>query len=159
MQSQRNTISLWSKVQAVTKVQNGDMQIVNFQVDNVNYGVPVEQVREVRDMQAVTPVPGSPPYVQGVTNLRGQVITVVDLRKRLGLASGNGSGEKIMIIDLEKLAVGVVVDSVTEVSTLKASDLERSRDVTASLGDFIIGVGKQEGHLSLILDVTKIVKK
>jgi purine-binding chemotaxis protein CheW len=143
----------------VSKIQNNDLQIVNFQVDNVNYGVPVEQVREVRDMQAVTPVPGSPPYVQGVTNLRGQVITVVDLRKRLGLASGGGVGEKIMIIELDKLACGVVVDSVTEVSTLKAADLERNPEVTSSLGDFIIGVGKQEGHLSLILDVSKIIKK
>jgi purine-binding chemotaxis protein CheW len=102
-------------VQAVATTQNSDLQIVNFQVDNINYGVPVEQVREVRDMQAVTPVPGSPPYVQGVTNLRGQVITVVDLRKRLGLANGQREGEKIMIIELDKLAVGVVVDSVTEV--------------------------------------------
>ena len=66
-------------------IQNGDLQIVNFTVDNVNYGVPVDQVREVRDMQSVTPVPGAPAYVEGVTNLRGQIITVVNLRKRLGL--------------------------------------------------------------------------
>ncbi len=98
---------------------NGELQIVNFTVDNVNYGVPVDQVREVRDMQSVTPVPGAPAYVEGVTNLRGQIITVIDLRKRLGIAGGNGAGEKILIIDLEKSAVGVVVDSVTEVSTIK----------------------------------------
>ena len=62
--------------------QTGDIQIVNFTVDTVDYGVPVEQVREVRDMQSVTPVPGSPIFVEGVTNLRGQIITVMDLRKR-----------------------------------------------------------------------------
>jgi purine-binding chemotaxis protein CheW len=67
-------------------VHSGDFQIVNFTVDNINYGVPVEQVREVRDMQSVTPVPGAPSYVEGVTNLRGQIITVFDLRKRLGLS-------------------------------------------------------------------------
>lgn len=138
--------------------QTGDLQIVNFTVDNVHYGVPVEQVREVRDMQTVTPVPGSPPYVEGVTNLRGQVITVIDLRKRLGLAEGNGTGEKIMIIDLEKLAVGVVVDSVTEVSTIKKEDVETNTDITSTLGDFIVGIGKQDNHLSLILDISKIVK-
>ncbi len=139
------------------KVQTGDLQIVNFTIDNVHYGVPVEQVREVRDMQAVTPVPGSPTYVEGVTNLRGQVITVVDLRKRLGLADGTSVNEKIMILDLEKLPIGIVVDSVTEVSTLKETDIETNKQVTSTLGDYILGIGKQDDHLSLILDISKFV--
>lgn len=140
------------------KQANGELQIVNFTVDDVNYGVPVDQVREVRDMQAVTRVPGAPEYVEGVTNLRGQIITVIDLRKRLGLADGNNSSEKIMIIDLEKSAVGVVVDTVTEVTTIKETDIQRNLEVTAQLGDFILGVGKQSDRLSLILDISKIVK-
>jgi purine-binding chemotaxis protein CheW len=140
------------------KQANGELQIVNFTVDDVNYGVPVDQVREVRDMQAVTRVPGAPDYVEGVTNLRGQIITVIDLRRRLGLADGNSSSEKIMIIDLEKSAVGVVVDTVTEVTTIKEMDIQRNLEVTAQLGDFILGVGKQSDRLSLILDISKIVK-
>ncbi len=143
----------------MAKIQNGDLQIVNFTVDNVNYGVPVDQVREVRDMQSVTPVPGAPAYVEGVTNLRGQIITVVNLRKRLGLANKDCSGDKIMIIDLDKSAVGVVVDSVTEVSTIRDSDVEKNMDVTSALGDFILGVGKQNNNLSVILDISKIVLK
>jgi purine-binding chemotaxis protein CheW len=143
----------------MAKASNGDLQIVNFTVDNVNYGVPVEQVREVRDMQAVTPVPGAPAYVEGVTNLRGQIITVVDLRKRLGLTDGKGAGEKILIIDLDKTAVGVVVDSVTEVTTIKEADVEKNMEVTSALGDFILGVGKQNEHLAVILDISKIVTK
>jgi purine-binding chemotaxis protein CheW len=145
------------EVKAMSKT--GDLQIVNFTVDNVNYGVPVEQVREVRDMQSVTRVPGAPEYVKGVTNLRGQIITVIDLRKRLGLSEGSGVGEKIMIIDLEKSAVGVVVDSVTEVSTIKAKDIQRDMEISAQLSDFMLGVGKQDNHLSLILDISKIVRK
>lgn len=144
----------------MAKMQNGDLQIVNFTVDNVNYGVPVDQVREVRDMQSVTPVPGAPAYVEGVTNLRGQIITVVNLRKRLGLPEKTGIGEKIMIIDLNKsAAVGVVVDSVTEVSTIREVDVEKNMEVTSALGDFILGVGKQNDHLSVILDISKIVQK
>jgi chemotaxis signal transduction protein len=81
----------------MAKTTNGDLQIVNFTVDDVNYGVPVEQVREVRDMQQVTRVPGAPDYVNGVTNLRGQIITVVDLRKRLGLADVHNGSEKISL--------------------------------------------------------------
>jgi purine-binding chemotaxis protein CheW len=137
---------------------NGELQIVNFTVDGVNYGVPVEQVREVRDMQSVTRVPGAPYYVEGVTNLRGQIITVIDLRKRLGLTDGNAANEKIMIIDLEKSAVGVVVDTVTEVTTIKETDIQKNMEITSQLGDFILGVGKQADRLSLILDISKIVK-
>jgi purine-binding chemotaxis protein CheW len=143
----------------LANLAHGELQIVNFTVDNVNYGVPVDQVREVRDMQSVTPVPGAPAYVEGVTNLRGQIITVIDLRRRLGLAEGSGAGEKIMIIDLDKSAVGVVVDTVTEVTTIKETDIQRNMEITSQLGDFILGVGKQADHLSLILDISKIVRK
>ncbi len=146
-------------MKVMAKASGSDLQIVNFTLDSTNYGVPVDQVREVRDMQAVTPVPGAPSYVEGVTNLRGQIITVIDLRKRLGLEKGNVEGEKILIIDLEKTAVGVVVDTVTEVSTIKEADIEKNMNVTSTLGDFVMGVGKQNDHLSVILDITKIVNK
>jgi purine-binding chemotaxis protein CheW len=139
--------------------QTGDIQIVNFNVDTVDYGVPVEQVREVRDMQSVTPVPGSPVFVEGVTNLRGQIITVMDLRKRLGLPQKNGAGEKIIIIDMGKHAVGIIVDSVTEVSTIRDPDIERNSEVTSSLDGSIIGVGKQGNHLTIILDLVKTITK
>jgi len=142
-----------------TVMQTGDIQIVNFTIGEVNYGVPVEQVREVRDMQAVTPVPGSPPFVEGVTNLRGQIITVMDLRRRLGLPEKGSAGEKIIIIDLGKHAIGVVVDSVTEVSTIREHDIERNSEVTSSLDESIIGVGKQSNRLTIILDVAKTIAK
>jgi purine-binding chemotaxis protein CheW len=142
-----------------TVMQNGDMQIVNFTIGEVNYGVPVEQVREVRDMQTVTPIPGSPPFVEGVTNLRGQIITVMDLRKRLGIENKSSSGEKIIIIDLGKHATGVMVDSVTEVSTIRGSDIEKNSQVTTTLDDSILGVGKQGNHLTIILDIAKTIAK
>ena len=142
-----------------TVVQNGDMQIVNFTIGEVNYGVPVEQVREVRDMQTVTPIPGAPLFVEGVTNLRGQIITVMDLRKRLGLTEKRGSGEKIIIIDLGKHAIGVVVDSVTEVSTIRNPDIEKNSEVTSTLDESILGVGKQGNHLVIILDIAKTIAK
>ncbi len=134
----------------------GKVQIVNFTVGDVNYGAPVEQVREVRDVQAVTPVPGAPSYVEGVTNLRGQIITVMDLRKRLSIAK-EGKGEKIIVIEMGKSAVGVVVDTVTEVSTIAEADIEKHMQVTANLTNFIVGVGKQGEKLIVILDLAKIV--
>jgi purine-binding chemotaxis protein CheW len=140
-------------------MQSGDIQIVNFTMDEVSYGVPVEQVREVRDMQAVTPVPGAPNYVEGVTNLRGQIITVMDLRKRLGLMEKDGKGDKIIVIDFDRHAVGVVVDSVTEVSTVRGPDIEREMDSATQMQDSMLGVGKQGDRLTIILDVAKIISK
>jgi purine-binding chemotaxis protein CheW len=135
----------------------GDVQIVNFTVGDVNYGVPVEQVREVRDVQAVTPVPGAPSYIEGVTNLRGQIITVMDLRKRLNLEETEDGGEKIIVIELGKATVGVVVDTVTEVSTIAGADIERHMQVTKKLDDYLVGVGKQGENLIVILDLAKII--
>ncbi|MDG6223408.1 MAG: chemotaxis protein CheW [Candidatus Bathyarchaeota archaeon] len=137
-------------------VTNG-IQIVNFTVGDVNYGAPVEQVREVRDVQAVTPVPGAPSYVEGVTNLRGQIITVMDLRKRLNLEGKESSGEKIIVIEMGKTAVGIVVDSVTEVSTIAEADIERGIQVTKKLEEYVVGVGKQKEKLVVILDLAKII--
>ena len=134
-----------------------DMQIVNFTIGAVNYGVPVEQVREVRDVQVVTPVPGAPSYVDGVTNLRGQIITVMDLRKRLNIDEMEGGGQKIIVIELGKAAVGVVVDSVTEVSTIGGKDIERHVQATKRLEKYVTGVGKQGDKLIVILDLAKII--
>lgn len=134
-----------------------DVQIVNFTVGDVNYGVPVDQVREVRDVQAVTPVPGAPCYVEGVTNLRGQIITVMDLRRRLSLPKKEGGGEKIIVIEMGKIAVGVVVDTVTEVSNIAGVDIEKHMQVTTRLDDYLVGVGKQGEQLIVILDLAKII--
>ena len=136
----------------------GDVQIVNFTVGDVNYGVPVEQVREVRDMQKVTRVPGAPWYVEGVTNLRGQIITVIDLRKRLNLSETTGTGEKIIVVELDKVAVGIIVDSVTEVSTIKSTDIERHMEIATKLDRHMLGVGKQGDKLIVVLDLAKIIK-
>ncbi|MCW4015388.1 MAG: chemotaxis protein CheW [Candidatus Bathyarchaeota archaeon] len=135
----------------------GDVQIVNFTVGDVDYGVPVEQVREVRDFQAVTPVPGAPSYVEGVTNLRGQIITVMDLRKRLNIEEGEGAGEKIIVIEMGKAAVGVMVDTVTEVSTIAEADIERHIQVSKKLENYVVGVAKQGEKLIVVMDLTKII--
>lgn len=137
----------------------GYVQIVNFTVGDVNYGVPVEQVREVRDVQAVTAVPGAPSYVEGVTNLRGQIITVMDLRKRLNIKDDKGGGEKIIVIEMGKAAVGIVVDTVTEVSTIAGEDIEKHIQVTKRLERYVVGVGKQGEKLIVILDLAKIISE
>ena len=140
--------------------KNDSLQIVNFVIGEVNYGVPVEQVREVREMQAVTPVPGAPPYVVGVTNLRGQVITIIDFRKRLGLPpKSGGANEKIIIIEIGEYAVGVVVDEVTDVLTIPWKDIERPMEVATTMTDCVIGIGKMADKLIVILDLARLILK
>jgi purine-binding chemotaxis protein CheW len=136
-----------------------DQQIVNFTIGQVDYGVPVDQVREVRDMQAVTPVPGAPSYVDGVTNLRGQIITVMDLRRRLNIEEIERKDDKIIVIELGKLAVGVVVDTVTEVSTIAGEDIEEQMQATTKFDKYLVGVGKQGEKLVVILNLAKIISE
>ncbi len=135
-----------------------EIQIVNFSVGDVNYGVPVEQVREVRDMQAFTPIPGSDPCITGVTNLRGQIITLMDLRKRLSLPMQEGGSEKIIVIEMKSHAIGVLVDTVTEVSTLGGKDIEQNSELALGFDKYVIGVGKQNSKLVVLLDLIRIVQ-
>lgn len=136
------------------------LKIVNFVIGEINYGVPVEQVKEVRDMQALTPVPGAPPYVLGVTNLRGQIVTIIDFRKRLRLpARKEGEGEKIIIVEMGEQAVGVVVDTVTDVLTIPWKDIERKIKVATTLTESLIGIGKIADRLIIILDLAKLISK
>lgn len=138
--------------------KTADLQVVNFMVGSVSYGVPVEQVREVREMQSVTPIPGAPIFIEGVTNLRGQVITVLNLQKRLNLPFNVGGGGKIVIVDTGKGSTGVMVDSVAEVSTIAGVDLEKDLEVATANSEFIIGVGKQAERLVVVLNLAEIIK-
>lgn len=137
---------------------NCSMQIVNFTVGSTDYGVPVEQVREVREIQPVTPIPGTPDYIEGVTNLRGQVVTILNLKKRLGLPNEVDGNSKIVIIETDRLAAGIMVDSVSDVSSIADSDIENQLSVSLTNSDYIIGVGKQAGKLVIILNLAKIIK-
>jgi purine-binding chemotaxis protein CheW len=83
----------------------------------------------------------------------------MDLRKRLNLPDKRDANEKIIIIDLGKHAIGVVVDSVTEVSTIRGPDIEKNSQVTSTLDESILGVGKQGNHLTIILDIAKTIAK
>lgn len=135
-----------------------DQQIVNFTVSGVNYGVPVDQVREVRDVQSVIPVPGSPDFVMGISNLRGQLISVMDLQKRLNLDETDGGGGKIIIVEMEDHSVGIIVDTVTDVSLIPGADIEGNLEFTTEYESYVIGVGKQNENLVVILNLTNVIR-
>ncbi|MCW4003135.1 MAG: chemotaxis protein CheW [Candidatus Bathyarchaeota archaeon] len=137
-----------------------EIQMLTFTLDNVMYGVNVNQVREVKNFEGVTPVPYAPIYVKGVTNLRGEVIPVIDLRKRFGIAEDNGQGTNIMIIVQDKHPVGIMVDSVMEVLTLPKSDIEANPDsLIIDRSEAVTGVAKHEKDLIILLDLLKVISK
>jgi purine-binding chemotaxis protein CheW len=143
------------------KTSREETQMLTFALDNVSYGVNVHQVREVKNFEGVTPVPYAPEYVKGVTNLRGEVIPVIDLRKRFGMTARNGSEDNgIMIIVQDKHPIGVMVDSVMEVLTLPKKDIESNPgSLIADKSQAVIGVAKHEKDLIIILDLLKVVTK
>jgi purine-binding chemotaxis protein CheW len=140
-------------------VAREEIKLLTFSLDNVFYGVNVNQVREVKNFEGAIPVPYAPHYVKGVTNLRGEVIPVIDLRKRIGL---NDKKEKedtsIMMIVQDKQPIGVTVDSVIEVLTLQKKDIETSpQNLIGDRSDGVIGIAKHDKDLIVLLDIIKIL--
>jgi len=139
-------------------VASDNMQVLLFTLDDVYYGVDVHQIREIREVQKITPVPYAPFYFEGVTNLRGEVIPVLNLRKRFGIDSDGKN--KTMVIVQGKNAIGVTVDSVMEVMEIQKEDVETTPDIlTTADSDCVLGVAKRDNDLIILLDLLKVVSK
>lgn len=136
-----------------------EIKLLTFAIDNVFYGVDVTQIREVKNYEGATPVPYAPHYVKGVANLRGEVIPVIDLRKRMGLNDKQGTQDNsIMIITQDKHPTGVIVDQVIEVLTLQKRDIEtNTHSLITEQSDGIIGVAKHGNDLIILLDMLKVL--
>jgi purine-binding chemotaxis protein CheW len=143
------------------KTSREEMQMLTFTLDNVYYGVNVHQVREVKNFEGVTPVPYAPAYVKGVTNLRGEVLPVIDLRKRFGITEQKEhESTGIMIIVQDKHPIGVMVDSVMEVLTLPKEDIETNPDsLIVDKNESVLGVAKHDKDLIILLDLMKVVSR
>ncbi|NOZ52271.1 MAG: chemotaxis protein CheW [Gammaproteobacteria bacterium] len=142
--------------------QNQDNPIlrwVTFRLENEKYGINVMQVQEVLRVTEIAPVPGAPSYVLGIINLRGNVVTVIDTRKRFGLmVKEMGESTRIVIIESDEQVVGILVDSVAEVVDLRASEIETAPNVgTEDSAKFIQGVASQQGELLIIVDLNKLL--
>jgi purine-binding chemotaxis protein CheW len=141
-------------------VAREEFKMLTFSLDNVFYGVDVNQVREVKNFEGATPVPCAPYYVKGVTNLRGEVIPVIDLRKRIGLNNKKEDKPGIMVIVQDKHPIGVIVDSVIEVLTLQKKDIETGPEsLITDRADGVIGIAKHDKDLIVLLDIIKILSK
>jgi purine-binding chemotaxis protein CheW len=136
-----------------------EMQLVVFDLASEHYGVDISDVREIMRMQSVTRVPGAMAYVEGVINLRGKVLPVLDLRKRLGMKVAEQTDEsRIVVIDIADGEVGVIVDAVTEVLRIPSSSIEPpSAMITQGTADYLRGIAKLPNRLIILLDVNKLL--
>jgi len=134
-------------------------QYVVFQLEDELYGVDILQVRGIEKMLPLTRVPNAPSFVKGVCNLRGSVIPVIDLKKRLGLQPNrDDSNAKIIIVNVGKQTVGMTIDAAADVVSLDSGDVEPSPSLSSGIdAEFISGVAKINNRLLIILDMERIL--
>jgi purine-binding chemotaxis protein CheW len=135
------------------------LQYVTFRLDNETYGINVMQIQEVLRYTEIAPVPGAPDYVLGIINLRGNVVTVIDTRKRFGLLESEVSDHtRIVVIEVAGQVVGILVDSVAEVVYLRQSEIETAPNVgNEESARFIQGVCNKGGELIILVEFEKML--
>ena len=145
----------------LSTVEQGQMQYVTFSLENEAYGINVMQVQEVLRETEVSPVPGAPYFVIGIINLRGNVVSVIDARRRFGLPDREDTDlTRIVVIEIQQQIVGILVDSVAEVVDIEASEIETAPNVgNEDTSRYIDGVVSRDNKLLILLDLNKLLSK
>jgi purine-binding chemotaxis protein CheW len=134
------------------------LQLVTFQLGEEEFAIDILSVQEIIRMMQITRVPQSPPEVEGVVNLRGQITPVVDLRKRFGMESlAHGADARIIVVEVQGRVLGFVVDQVNEVLRIDRSIVDPAPTLAASShSDYVRGVGKLNDRLLILLDLVRL---
>jgi purine-binding chemotaxis protein CheW len=138
---------------------SNEVQLVVFKLGREEYGVSILQVQEIKRMTDITRVPHTPDYITGVINLRGSVLPVVDLKKRLNLPAQESTDHtRIIIVKIDEVIVGMVVDAVSEVLAIDQDHIESPDAVVGGVAaNFISGVGKLDNRLLILLNLEMII--
>ena len=140
--------------------KKNEHQLVVFKVGDENFGIDISQVREIVRLLEITHIPKMPAFIDGVINLRGQIVTIIDLAKRLRIPSSpRGNDTRIIVVEIKENTAGMVVDSVSEVLKLSSDDIE---EVPTLIGtevpeQYIRKVGKLENKLLVLLDLNRVL--
>ena len=133
-------------------------RFIEFSLGREDYAIPLLMVREVISVPDTTPIPKSPAQFVGIMNLRGQVISVVDLRKKLKVEAKQDKEEAVIIVDIGGMNIGVVVDSINKVLAFSSDEVSEMPEVENQLNThFIFGVYKKEHSLTVLLDIAKVL--
>ncbi len=149
--------------QAVKAIVEKEGKYLTFSLAGEEYGIGILKVKEIIGMMPITPVPQTPGFVKGVINLRGKVIPVLDLRLKFGMEEMDyGERTTIIVVEVNEqdgiVQIGIVVDSVSEVVSIKAEDVEDTPAFGANLDtDYILGMAKVEGGVKILLEIDKVL--
>jgi purine-binding chemotaxis protein CheW len=139
---------------------NRELHIVGFQIGRETYGVPITSLHEIVRVPEITAVPDAPDYMEGVINLRGKIVSVIDLRKRFGTTKVTAARRnRILVIEHKGKLAGLIVDSASEVLKIPAHDVEDSLASFQEGGlNCVTGLGKWKGRLIILLDMAKLLE-
>ena len=136
------------------------LQLVSFSVDAEEYGLDILRVHEIIRTQQLTRVPNLPDYVEGVINLRGKVIPVIALRRRLGLEPAPADkNTRIVVVEVHGQTLGFIVDAVSEVLRISADTVDPTPRIGSVEREYISGVGKLDSRLLLMLDLDRLMNE
>ncbi len=135
------------------------LQLVSFKIGDEEFAVDILKVQEINRMFEVTRVPNAPEHIEGVINLRGKVIPIIDLRSRFGMArKDKDKNTRIIVVEVSGKIVGFVVDAVREVLRIPKSITEPTPKIATSVAtDYITAVGKLDDRLLILLDLDKVL--
>ena len=135
-------------------------QLVVFRLDKEEYGIEVSTVREIHDMEDVAKVHRAASHIEGDVNLRGKLLTVVNLRKRFDMNPEGAANPKIIVVDAPDAPVGFMVDEVLEVARVPAEAIEKAPAYVASgiEAQYVVGIVKLEDRLITVIDPLKILE-
>ncbi|MCL0086388.1 chemotaxis protein CheW [Thermodesulfovibrionales bacterium] len=130
------------------------MQYIGFTIGGSEYTVPILRIQEIVNLPRLTKLPLAPYYVEGITNLRGRIMPVINLRKIVGMDNGS-AGKQVIVVTSGRIIFGVLVDSITGVITIDESEIEPPTDLNAS--EIIEGVAMPNDKLVMLLDTKKLI--
>jgi purine-binding chemotaxis protein CheW len=133
-------------------------QLVVFLLGKEEYAVSIAQVKEIIQYKGATKLPNTPAYMEGIINLRGKVIPVIELAMRFGVVASSTINRRVVIVETAGQEIGIVVDEVTEVIRLQEAAIEPVPTMSAS-NDYVRGIGKDNNRLLIVLDLSKLFGK
>ena len=148
-----------ANIEETKRDQEELLQLVSFKIGDEEFGVDILSVQEINRMSQITKVPNTPEFIEGVINLRGRIIPVIDLRVKLGMTrKEHDKNTRIVVVELKGQTIGFIVDEVSEVLRIPKDITEAPPDMVGGMNsDYITSIGKLEDRLLILLDLEKVL--
>lgn len=151
-------MSLVDQDDAVGMTGTGANQFLTFALDDQDFGIDILQVQEIKNYTRVTPIPNMPPCIKGVMNLRGTVVPIIDLRIKFNMPTTDYTQfTVIIVVNVGTRVMGLVVDAVSDVLNVSASDVEGAPDLGSIDTSFITGLAKANDRLVTLLNIDHLL--